>query len=929
MQYLWVCVGCAVAAGQAHAQHSLSAKWISFVGAENESDTVYAIATDSHTNAYFGGRLGTGELANTDGLEIMNVLSPWKGDGCDGDGFVAKVAADGTLQWSACLSYGNGSVIHGVAHADGATYAGGAFGNYVDCNFEGDTRTDAILTKLDAGTGALVWSSVLGGEVDRFCTLNGYTAVAADAAGYIYAAGYTTLADLQTLLPDSAHGGGTDAVVVKYAPGGSVEWVRYLGGAGEDKATAIAIGAGDAVFVVGQTCSPGWTTLGDNSMPSPASAYGFLAKLDTHGTVVYSTLLGGNGNDNISAILSDRPSGALIIAGQTSSGDFCAEISPNLMQGSAGGFVMGLTDLGASCETNWFRFVGGSGNKDAVNALAWMDNGHVIAGGVTGSGGWLAPQGEAAFGYNAMLDGFLLQLNKSTGAPLWSTYVGGTSNDAIHALAVAGEAVFSGGYTFSPEFADEYDGFWDKWEKEENFWGDDPYAYGFIGKWTQGAGLPPLIKEDLKDLVRHEGENAVFALLVEATPSPAYYWTTNGIPVPNAPNPYTIFATVPSDDNTMVCCVVSNIFGSATSHVARLTVIANGSLAVTLTPQEAVAQGANWSINGGATWNASGATLVLWPDSYTVVFANVPGWETPAPQNVNVSPGGTASCSAAYTPILATAARAIADTNVTLTVQMPSGATGWTLVETLPNNLTPTLYDASAVWDSTARTLTFTGTTSTALTYTVTASVSGIYAVSGQLTSSPSGISASVTGDTQIICANLLRVINGTQVTIHVKQPSDYFMIMETVPNGLTPSNITSGGLLMGNIMYWMAPNITATLSYDVTGAPDTYSVNGQGTLSSMATESIFGDSVIAIPDPNQPAVTPDILAFSIQGATGTLTFTSAVNQAYMVMTNATLTTPNGWHDCLPVTGTGPTTTTPVPATAPQLFYRIKVISAP
>jgi len=589
------------------------------------------------------------------------------------------------------------------------------------------------------------------------------------------------------------------------------------------------------------------------------------------------------------------------------------------MSGSADGFVMGMADLGVSCATNWFRFVGGSGNKDAVTALAWMDNGQVIAGGVTGDGGWLAPQGEAALGYSGMQDGFLLQLNKTTGAPLWSTYVGDTKDDAIYALAVAGEAVFAGGYTFSPGFA--YDGFWDVWGKYTL--GD---CYGIIGKWTQGVGLPPLITTDLSDLIIHEGEDAVFTILAQATPAATYYWTTNGIPVSGTLNQYTIFSAMPSDDNTMVCCVLSNIFGSVTSHVARLTVIANGSLTATLSPPQAVAQGARWSIDSGATWVNSGATLTLYPDDYTVTFTNVPGWTAPTPQPVTILPGGTVSNTAAYTPILATASRSIADTNVTLTVQMPSGATGWTLVETLPSNLTPTVHDG--FWNN--GTLTFTGTSSTSFTYTVTASASGAYAVSGQLTTAPSGMSASVTGDTQIICANLLRVINGTQVTIHVKHPPGaiFWQVFDNMPPGLTivTGNITDPTWMGSATMafFLSMSGVGTTLSYEVTGSPGTYLLSqGNGAVLGAGTESIYGDSVIVIPDPNPP-VTPDILAFSIQGATGTLTFTSAVNQAYMVLTNATLTIPNGWHDCLPVTGTGPTTTINVPATAPKLFYRIE-----
>ena len=915
-------VGCVVVAGGVHAQHALSAKWISYVGAENFSDAVYAIATDSQTDAYFGGRLGSCGLFNDDGVEISDAFGWANGD----DGFVAKVTTNGVLRWATLLSWGNGSAVYGVAVTNGAVYAGGASGNENDYNWNLDTRTDAVLTRLDAATGGVTWSHALGesGGAYRFCTTNGYTAVAVDAGGNVYAVGYTTITNLPSLA-GSAYGGGMDAVVAKYSSIGTLLWSRYLGGANGDWAAAVAVGADGSVYVAGQTRSPGWVTLGNSALPSSGNAYGFLAKLNSSGAMVYSTLLGGSGADNISAVLKDAASGTLILAGQTTSADFCQGLAANTRNGPADGFVMGLTDLGASCQTNWFRFVGGNGNQDAVTALAWMANGQVVAGGITGTGGWLAPQGEGALGYQGMTDGFLLQLDKANGAPLWSTYVGAAQDDNVYAVAVGGEAVFVGGDTFSPGFA--YGSFCDEWPKE-NAYGSFPC--GFIGRWTQGASLPPDITTDLQDTLVHEGEPAVFTLVAQASPSPTYYWTTNGVPVACASNQYTIAPALPAHDNTLVCCVVSNVFGATTSHVARLTVIANGAITVSLAPQQAIAQGAQWSIDGGVTWLDSGVTLTVHPDDYAVTFTSVAGWVAPAPQAVTVHPGEAVSRPGMYMPILATAARTVVDTNVTLTVQVPAGAASWTLVETLPIGLTPTVYDATGVWNSTTRTLTFTNTIAAAVSYTVAVSPSGIYAVGGSITTSPSGMSAAVTGDTQVVKANIIRAINGTRVTIRMLQPQSAvnWMISDFLPEGLTPvlGSITGPGGGWDDVfaeVYWSGRTVAQTLSYEVTGAPGTYVISGEGFITGFGTEPILGDSVVVIPGPPPPP--PDILSFTVHGATGQITFVSVLNQAYMVQTNATLTALNGWHDCLPVTGAGPTTPVTVPTTAPQLFYRMEV----
>jgi hypothetical protein len=74
-----------------------------------------------------------------------------------------------------------------------------------------------------------------------------------------------------------------------------------------------------------------------------------------------------------------------------------------------------------------------------------------------------------------------------------------------------------------------------------------------------------------------------------------------------------------------------------------------GSIRVTITPSGAVSAGAMWSVNGGSTWNASGATVTgLAVGSYTLSFKPVTGWTTPASQSVTITNGGTATPSGVY-----------------------------------------------------------------------------------------------------------------------------------------------------------------------------------------------------------------------------------------------------------------------------------------
>ncbi|NLD61421.1 hypothetical protein GX645_03085 [Candidatus Sumerlaeota bacterium] len=62
-----------------------------------------------------------------------------------------------------------------------------------------------------------------------------------------------------------------------------------------------------------------------------------------------------------------------------------------------------------------------------------------------------------------------------------------------------------------------------------------------------------------------------------------------------------------------------------------------GSLYVTIVPPAAVDAGAEWSLNGGVTWNASGATVSDLPvGAYTITYKTIADWDAPSDKSVNV-----------------------------------------------------------------------------------------------------------------------------------------------------------------------------------------------------------------------------------------------------------------------------------------------------
>lgn len=124
-------------------------------------------------------------------------------------------------------------------------------------------------------------------------------------------------------------------------------------------------------------------------------------------------------------------------------------------------------------------------------------------------------------------------------------------------------------------------------------------------------------------------------------------WNESGTSVPAAAGTQTItFADLAAWDAPAPVSFVLERDGNFTT--SALYQVANGGLSVTLTPSDAVAAGAKWSVDGGLTWHESGSTVTLATGDYEIVFGEATGYETPAPQMVSVAKNAVASASGAY-----------------------------------------------------------------------------------------------------------------------------------------------------------------------------------------------------------------------------------------------------------------------------------------
>ena len=206
--------------------------------------------------------------------------------------------------------------------------------------------------------------------------------IAVDAAGNTYVTGLTDSINFpmrNAAQPDFG-GGQQDAFVAKFNPAGALVYSTYLGGDGQDNATGIAVDQAGNAYITGYTASKNFPTRNALQSVNRGRFNSFVAKLDPSGALVYSTYLGGSLNDHASSIAVDS-SGNIYIAGITTSQDFPLA---SALQPSPGGdadlFVAKLNAAGT--RLIYSTYLGGAGT-DGASSLALDREGSVYLTGVT------------------------------------------------------------------------------------------------------------------------------------------------------------------------------------------------------------------------------------------------------------------------------------------------------------------------------------------------------------------------------------------------------------------------------------------------------------------------------------------------------------------------------------------------------------------
>ncbi len=401
----------------------------------SSSEYAYAVAVDNSGNSFITGYTLSANYDVTSGAYQKSTAG-------DADVFVTKLNAAGSgLIYSTYLGgsggdYGMGIAIDGSGNAFVTGYSNssnfpitaGAFQTSLGGNH------DAFIAKLNSNGSSLLFSSYLGGTNNDFAY-----GIALDASGLPTITGNTFSTDFDIVSGafQSSLGGLSDAFVTRFAATGfSLTYSTYLGGSKDEFSYGIACDPLGNAFVSGVTYSSDFDVTPGAFQTAPAGAYdAFLTKLSTTGSsLLYSTLIGGNGGDVARSVAVDEW-GNGFITGQTFSSNFpvtSGVIQPTLA-GSSDVFATAINASGSGLLFS--TYLGGSA-LDVGWDIALDATGNAVITGFTFSTDFDIVAGAHQTNHAGLYDAFVSKIENSGKALSYSSYLGGSDFDYGYGMAL-------------------------------------------------------------------------------------------------------------------------------------------------------------------------------------------------------------------------------------------------------------------------------------------------------------------------------------------------------------------------------------------------------------------------------------------------------------------------------------------------------------
>lgn len=393
--------------------------WASYFGG-GTTDQIFAVGLDTSGNIY-----ATGSTLSTRG---------------DYDCFLTKLNSTGTTASITTLIGGTlgDDEGHGVTlDSAGNIYLTGTT-DADDFPIVGVSTSiagagfDAFIAKIDPTGKTYLYAGYIGGATDDIAF-----ALALDANNNLWIAGATNSTNfpLSRTGVQRTSGGKIDGFLSEFDPTGALLYSSYFGGSGDDYIFGLGLDAAGNVYTAGSTTSTDFPA-GSSAGVQAANAGGidaFVARMSSAGSLTWSTYLGGTGDDEINSLAVDA-SGNVYLTGDTTSTNFP---TANAVQGTYGGGAHDIIAAKLSPDGKtlaYSTYIGGTGDE-VGNSIGIDFNGNAYIGGSTNSTNF--PQ---SFGFQTTnrggVEGTVTALSPDGKTMQFSSYLGGTGDDFVYAVAV-------------------------------------------------------------------------------------------------------------------------------------------------------------------------------------------------------------------------------------------------------------------------------------------------------------------------------------------------------------------------------------------------------------------------------------------------------------------------------------------------------------
>ena len=270
-----------------------------------------ALARDGSGDVYVVGSTTSTNFPTSPNPPLQGHLT-----GSVGSGFVSKLSPSGTGTSDLLFStYLGGSSNAGPLDGAFAVAVGSSGNVYVTgqtfsttfhtttgafqtaCGSCSSGNANAYVTVINPATNNYVYSTFLGGSAD-----DAGFGIAVDSSGNAYVTGFANSSDFPHT--GVANAGSADAFVTRLSPSGTgandLAYSIFVGGSGLDAGAGIALDASNNAYITGQTGS----TSGFPIVNATQGTFGggpsdaFVSEVDSNGALVFSTYLGGVGEED-------------------------------------------------------------------------------------------------------------------------------------------------------------------------------------------------------------------------------------------------------------------------------------------------------------------------------------------------------------------------------------------------------------------------------------------------------------------------------------------------------------------------------------------------------------------------------------------------------------------------------------------------------